>query len=396
MLKYAFNSTLYHKFAAEIKSFTAMKQQIELERLAKAHFSDTSHSSAMSKHKESYSKITSILSAVFAVAAFLFLSVSCTNKNAVPHFETSGEAVTAYRKYLSDMQKTKSMEWEDLAASIASWLELRDSVAAALQRDTVRQAHGYPEETFRAVHSAIAAEYQRLALTTPRTYREVLYLKEQGTPEARREELRRQAEKLRPFFELLDTLPLYKDTPEQALARYDRFLSATLKKGIADKGQFLDYLRNEDVLFRSYLTHIPELSGTSMSGITDKTEKCCLLAIQSAGKPDFPVKEAVQYLTIRTNRRLLQNAATCMNDMDTGRLKSPEQAQAYLWMMMQPLMGMDGERIALLTPEQKNTLYRLADKMPAATDRLCDVLGYDKERLEGMPMLLLKIHLSTL
>lgn len=108
------------------------------------------------------------------------------------------------------------------------------------------------------------------------------------------------------------------------------------------------------------------------------------------------MKEAVQYLTIRTNRRLLQNAATCMNDMDTGRLKSPEQAQAYLWMMMQPLMGMDGERIALLTPEQKNTLYRLADKMPAATDRLCDVLGYDKERLEEMPMLLLKIHLSTL
>lgn len=65
-------------------------------------------------------------------------------------------------------------------------------------------------------------------------------------------------------------------------------------------------------------------------------------------------------------------------------------------MMMQPLMGMDGERIALLTPEQREALYKLADNMPAAIGRLCDVLGYDKERLEGMPMLLLKIHLSTL
>lgn len=248
----------------------------------------------------------------------------------MPHFETSGEAVTAYREYLSDVQKTKSMEWEDLAVSIASWQELRDSVAAALQRDTVRKAHGYPEETFRAVHSAIAAEYQRLALTNPRTYRDVLYLKEQGTPEARREELQRQAEKMQPFFELLDTIPLYKDTPEKALKRYDRFLSATLENGIANKRLFLDYLRNEDVLFRSYLTHIPELAGTSMSGITDKTERCCLLAIQSAGKSDFPVEEAVQYLTLRTNRRLLQNAVACMKDIDNGKLKSPEQAQAYL------------------------------------------------------------------
>lgn len=373
-----------------------MKPQIELKRLAGAYVSDTGHSSAMSKNKKSYSKTASVLSAVFAVAAFLFLPVSCTKKNAVPHFETSGEAVTAYQEYLSDVQKTNSMEWEDLAASIASWQELRDSVAAALRRDTVRKAHGYPEETFRAVHSAIATEYQRLALTTPRTYREVLYLKEQGTPAARRKELLQRAEKLQPFFEPLDTIPLYKDTPEKALARYDRFLSATLEHGIADKDRFLDYLRNEDVLFRSYLTHLPELAGTSMSGITDKTEKCCLMAVRSAGKSDFPVEEAVQYLTLRTNRRLLQNAAACMNDMDRGRLKSPEQAQAYLWMMMQPLMGMDGERIALLTPEQKKTLYMLADNMPAAIARLCDVLGYDKERMFGMPMLLLKIHLSTL
>ena len=388
--------SIYLKFAAGIKSFTTMKHKIELKRLPGTSFPETAHSSTKAGNKKSYSKFANLLSVVFAVAVFSFLSASCSQENAVPHFETSGEAVTAYREYLSDVQKTKSMEWEDLAVSIASWQELRDSVAAALQRDTVRKAHGYPEETFRAVHSAIAAEYQRLALTNPRTYRDVLYLKEQGTPEARREELQRQAEKMQPFFELLDTIPLYKDTPEKALKRYDRFLSATLENGIANKRLFLDYLRNEDVLFRSYLTHIPELAGTPMSGITDKTERCCLLAIQSAGKSDFPVEEAVQYLTLRTNRRLLQNTVACMKDIDNGKLKSPEQAQAYLWMMMQPLMGMDGERIALLTPEQKNTLYRLADNMAAATDRLCDVLGYDKKRMDGMPMLLLKIHLSTL
>ena len=385
--------SIYLKFAAGIKSFTTMKHKIELKRLPGTSFPETAHSSTKAGNKKSYSKFANLLSVVFAVAVFSFLSASCSQENAVPHFETSGEAVTAYREYLSDVQKTKSMEWEDLAVSIASWQELRDSVAAALQRDTVRKAHGYPEETFRAVHSAIAAEYQRLALTNPRTYRDVLYLKEQGTPEARREELQRQAEKMQPFFELLDTIPLYKDTPEKALKRYDRFLSATLENGIANKRLFLDYLRNEDVLFRSYLTHIPELAGTSMAGITDKTERCCLLAMQATGKPSFTIEEAVRYLTMRTNRRLLQNASACVND---GKLQSPEQAQAYLWMLMQPLMGMDGNDMALLTPDQRRALYGLADNMPAAIDRLCGTLGYDKERLEEMPILLLKIHLSTL
>ena len=64
--------------------------------------------------------------------------------------------------------------------------------------------------------------------------------------------------------------------------------------------------------------------------------------------------------------------------------------------MLQPLMGMDGDRIAMLTPEQKKTVYEVADNMPAAIDSLCAVLDYDREHLDEMPMLLVKIYLSTL
>ena len=374
-----------------------MKHKIGLKNYSvQTYLSHTVHYSNMKEKQKSYSKLSKLLSVGFAIMTFSFLSSSCSQKNTGPHFETSGEAITAYREFLSEIQNTESMEWEDLAGSIASWQELRDSVSAALQRDTLRQAHNYPEETFRAVHSSIAAEYQRLALAKPRTYREVLYLKEQGTPAERRRNLRQQSEQLQPFFTSLDTLPLYNDTPGQVLARYDRFLSATLEHGIADKKQFLNYLRNEDVLFRSYLLHLSELAGTSMAGITDKTERCCLLVMQAADNPSFTTSEAVQYLTIRTNRRLLQNAAACMKDISAGKLKSPEQAQAYLWMMLQPLMGMDGDCIAMLTPEQKETVYEVADNMPAAIDSLCAVLDYDRRHLDEMPMLLLKIHLSTL
>ncbi len=348
------------------------------------------------RSRKSYLKFSGLLSACSAVAVFLFLAASCTSETRKFHFRTSGEAVTAYREHLSVLQGTDSMDLDKLAVSMASWQELRDSVSAALRRDTFRQAHEYPEETFRAVHGSIAGEYQRLALAEPRTYRDLLYLKEYGTPLKRCEELHRKSELMWPFFSRLDSVPLYNDAPKKALDRYDRFLSETLQNGINDKQHFMEYLRNEDRLFRTYMIHLPELAGVSMAGITDKTERCCLLAMQCAARGAFPVEEAVDYLTVRTGRRLLQNAEACMKDIRDGRLESPEQAQAYLWMLMQPLMGMDADGIALLTPEQKRTLYDLADNMPALLDRLCPVLGYDRERLEEMPGLLMKIHIATL
>lgn len=192
-----------------------MKQKIELARHPHPLLTDANHPSWMSGIQKSYSKISGLLSAGCAVAAISILAASCSQENAGPHFETSGEAVTAYREHLSAVQSTESMEWDELAASVASWQELRDSVSAALQRDTIRRAHDYPGDTFRSVHRSIAAEYERLALTKPRTYRDVLYQKEQGAPAARREDLRLQAEKLQPFFASLDTIPNIRTHPDR-------------------------------------------------------------------------------------------------------------------------------------------------------------------------------------
>lgn len=76
---------------------------------------------------------------------------------------------------------------------------MKDSVAAAIRRDTARQTHSGTREECRLLHDSICSELSRLALSKPHTYKEVLSLKERFSPYAGDVELHRSAEEIRPF-----------------------------------------------------------------------------------------------------------------------------------------------------------------------------------------------------
>lgn len=59
---------------------------------------------------------------------------------------------------------------------------MKDSVAAAIRQDTARQAHSGTREECRLLHDSICSELSRLALSKPRTYKEVLSLKSGSLP----------------------------------------------------------------------------------------------------------------------------------------------------------------------------------------------------------------------
>ena len=67
------------------------------------------------------------------------------------------------------------------------------------------------------IHDSLRIEFSRLALSGPRTYGELLMLKERLSPYAADEELRRAAETVRPFFASLDGHPACRDDRRQVL-----------------------------------------------------------------------------------------------------------------------------------------------------------------------------------
>lgn len=95
--------------------------------------------------------------------------------------------------------RAKELSFEDLTAYIGKWRTLKDSVTAAMHRDTAYRTHSDIREECILLHDSVRSELSRLAMSKPRTYKEVLVLKERFSPYAGDVELCRSAEEIRPF-----------------------------------------------------------------------------------------------------------------------------------------------------------------------------------------------------
>lgn len=112
----------------------------------------------------------------------------------------------------------------------------------------------------------------RLALSRPRTYKEVLALKERFSPYAEDWELHRSAQEIQPFFASLDSRMAYRGSKEQLLSAYRTFLSETQRKGIHGHGDLTRFVEKEDALFRAFLARLNDYDDMDLSDITRDTE----------------------------------------------------------------------------------------------------------------------------
>lgn len=102
------------------------------------------------------------------------------------------------------------------------------------------------------------------------------------------------------------------------------------------------------------------------------------------------------YMAMRTNRRIIQNAVACLNDIREDKVKSKAQAFGYACMILQPYISMDGICMALLSGYEKEKLRHIVEQTPAAFTRLGDVLQSDNNGLAELPGTLMGIYIRTL
>ena len=133
-----------------------------------------------------------------------------------------------------------------------------------------------------------------------------------------------------------------------------------------------------------------ELWNTPLDGITRNTGKVIRGIIGLAGKeqPVFGKSEVVILLTMRNNRRLLQNAEACVDGLSRLHITDNGQAAAYLWMILQPWISFDSFAYALMDEEQLHSMEKLAERMPQT---LAKLKGIDFPlETEELPTILMK------
>lgn len=195
-----------------------------------------------------------------------------------------------------------------------------------------------------------------------------------------------------PFFNALEKQAAFKDD-KQLIAKYQQFLSRTLKNGIRKKAELMDFIKEEDCFFKGFLSNMHKLSSHSLSEITHSTEEVCALIYQNSGTPELTSKDAVIYMAMRTNQRLLLNAQVCIKDVKGGRAKQATQYSAYIWMVSQPFVLIDDFGLALLTESQMATFKHVAQDAQPTINKLNARLN-TKEKSAFVP-LLLKLYIAN-
>ena len=345
---------------------------------------------------KSYSKTHGQCVKLLAVCLAIVTLASCGEKTGNSMFQAVKNAADAYRSYLSEVRKEENLPTERLIEKINDWQSLRDSVSACIAKDTANCIHANYESEIRGLHESLRIEFTRLALEKSRTFADVLLIKEKTSQYRQDTELAQAVTDAEPFFRSLDSVAPCHGNAKQTVSIYQSFLANTLKSGIDSKDKMLAFIQEEDRLFRSFLSHLPELADADLSAIADETEKCCLSVFQSAEDGKISYRDALIYTAKRTNRRVVLNALVCCDDIDQDKVKREEQARTYVWMLLQPYVALDGFSVAVLSDMERTTLHAVADRTPQMIAKLNKTAGTGNDQWQVLPEVLIKIMLTSI
>lgn len=164
------------------------------------------------------------------------------------------------------------------------------------------------------------------------------------------------------YYEKLDTYPLYPSL-KTTLAAYGKLLSSTTSFKQGD--ELMNFIALEDKCFRSLMKYLAQVDTETLQKLTMGTTRVFDGLYSSVGAQVDDVNDRTMlYLSMRFNRRIIQNALACQEDILSRRRLGTTQQANYRWMLIQPFMAIDDYSAAVLTEEQREQLLALSDDLP--------------------------------
>ena len=120
-----------------------------------------------------------------------------------------------------------------------------------------------------------------------------------------------------------------------------------------------------EAYFRSIMEHLHELQQKDLEEISSKTALIFQKLYENTqASPENAVNSRVTlYLSMRFNRRIIQNAEAVIRDIAKGYKLSEIQTANYRWMLLQPFMTIDMYSMAAITPEQEKSLTEISKNL---------------------------------
>ena len=343
-------------------------------------------------------KKTCFKSYIVLMALAVITVLSGCQKKGVRVKDVSG-ALTVCRSELKVLQNKSNASIDELIEYINLTEQMEDSIIAFSIRDTAYAANTKMQDEVLSVSDSLRQEIVRLALSKPRSLADVVYIKTNTANGARKfidEKSHKQADR---FFAKLDNNATYKDL-DKTLQEYDKLLANPDYMHISSREIFRDFLKKEDICFRSMLQFLPLVSQEKLQELTEQTARICNTFYGSGDESFASIDEIATYMTMRYNRRILQNAEVCRDQIMNGLKINPVIARNYRWMLMQPYFTIDEISMAALSSGQQQLMRDIAQDMPELYLKLdkCPTKGNANELqfLDKISVYLLKTHIKNI
>lgn len=270
--------------------------------------------------------------------------------------------MAACNSQLKSLRSKQDCSIEDLARITKTWLEIQDSSFAAFSRDSAATLHSRVALAYFTMADSMRYEIARLAFSQDRSLKDVMYLKLNTAKEEEKVKGSDTWKDAVTFYNNLDEVPLYSDIDQTTKAYYQVLFGA---KNFKTESQLKEYIADEDRCFRSLMRYLNAMPQGRLQDLTDKTAKVFDNIYSNIGyKNNGGNKRAMLYLTMRFNRRIIQNALACQSDIENNIKLNNAQKANYRWMLIQPFLALDSYSVATLTDDQKKSLMDLSSKLP--------------------------------
>ena len=329
---------------------------------------------------------------ILALFAFITL-LSCSDGKYDFGFKSPDDALGCYQKFCTETKGKKSFTSKEVVPVLNEWHEVRDTVLAYLQKDSAYYAHSWIPYKYSSIDDSIRFHLLNIMLEQNYTMKDIAIIKRGSSLYAQDEDVIKSAKEIQPFFSRLDSIHIYNTNKESILSMYRDFLSVTLEDGVSNLDQLKVFVKIEDRIFRTFLHHLAEMDGENLSDITKDTEEICNGIFRSASQEKLDSKETLLYMSMRSNRRILLNAETCINAFRSHKKMAPSQLNAYYWMSIQPFVAIDPFGMAMLSDNDFERICNVADEVHRI-DRNGQT-GEDSGKLSQMIKLILKMYLTT-
>lgn len=300
-----------------------------------------------------------------AITLATFALCSCSKH---PSFKNSTEAIEACKKKLIEIQSCKDADVKELADLTSQWQEIKDSSYSVFSKDSSLSLKSPVALAYFVISDSVRTELTRLAFFKQRSLQDIMYLKLNTASERAKVEKSDTYKKASEFFGKLDEEPKIKGLP-QILANYNRLLNSTAQ--FEKEAQLLSFIKEEDRCFRSLMVHLSNVPPNEMQRLTMKTTRLFDRLYSSVGQRNDEVNDRTMlYLTMRFNRRIMQNVIACREDILNNKQLDPEQKVNYRWMLIQPYISFDEYSTATLTKKQREELMVISKELPTLLNRL--------------------------